>query len=123
MPLDFDEPLKRDRDRRLRRKLLDVLYLSRGAPLGGLNGRPLVIATDNSMAPGLHLEDDRHAMDLIRDLENKGLVTVERKMRPRGTSFGPDHIVVKITDRGSQLCREAIDPDPDVHDQRVRAEE
>ncbi len=115
---DFDKG-KTARDRRLRRALLDALYHSRQSPRGGLHGRPLVDLVQATAPAGSGFEDDGHAVQLIRDLSNKGLVAEELLTRRRGETFGPEHLFVRITDKGSMLVREQVPADPDVDDDRI----
>ena len=115
MGFDFDKG-REARDRRLRRAMLDALQASRGQRLAGIRGRMLV-----DVMPAGGVEDDAHAMGLIRDLVNKGLADAKDLTIRRGQTYGPDYVFVSITDRGSRLLRGGIEADPDVDDERLAA--
>lgn len=124
MPIDFDEPLKRERDRRLRRSLLEVLYLARGtAPLRGVSGRRAVASVEQSIVSDMRFESDCHAVQLLQDLADKGLVSLERKTRRKGEAVTPDHLFARVTDAGARLYREEAPADPDVWDPRATGDE
>lgn len=124
MPIDFDEPLKRERDRRLRRSLLELLYLARGtAPLRGVSGRRAVASVEQSMVSDMRFESDRHATQLLQDLSDKGLITLQRGTRRKGEELTPDHLFARISDAGARLFREEAPADPDVWDPRATGDE
>ena len=117
------EQAKQERDRRLRKSLLSTLDLAKKySPTRGLSGRNLVVQAESNVVRDMRFEDDAHAMSLIRDLVNKGLAEEELLTRRRGQSFGPEFVVVRITDKGSMLVREQIPVDPDVWDERITDE-
>jgi hypothetical protein len=117
--MDLDAA-NRMRDRRLRRRMLSTLHLSRAmSPKGGLGGRALKDLVDGVVPAGQGFESDRHALELARDLVNKGLAEESRLPMRRGQAFGLDFAFFKVTDKGSQLVNESIDPDPDIDDERI----
>jgi hypothetical protein len=110
------------RDRRLRKKLLFVLYMSRGhSQTGFLSGRFLADQAGSLVGRGQGFESDGHAMGLVRDLVNASLVT-EKPLGflRRGERFGLDHVQFAITDAGTVLCIEddSRPPHPLVDDER-----
>jgi hypothetical protein len=111
-----------ERDRRLRRQLLFALYLSLNAPKAGMYGAALVTNVNEVADAGMEFDDADHALRLMRDLANKGLILEQRLTRRRGQAFGPEFLFLRITDRGAQLCREEIEPDRDIYDDRVTDE-
>jgi hypothetical protein len=119
MSFDFGEKFKLDRDRELRRAILESLYLSRSSPRGGLSGRAIVKLIASSQVSELSFEDDGHAMALFRDLLNKHLIAETRLTRLKHQSFGPDYVILCITDKGSMLNRREIAADPDIADDRA----
>lgn len=120
--MDFDaaKNLKNDK---LRRKLLDTLYFSRNAPRGGLSGGSLVDNVESNVGDGRGFESESHAMELIRDLANKKMAIIQStspsKLRLNSALFAPDHIFVRITDRGTMLIEKRIPPEPGIHDDRA----
>ena len=58
-------------------------------------------------------------MALMRDLVNKQLITEEKLDRRKYERFGPKFVFLRITDKGSMLCREEARPDPDIFDNRA----
>jgi hypothetical protein len=122
MSIDLGDNAKRERDRRLRREILRYLNAGR-AVKRGLHGSIVVLEVESSMVRGLQFEDDTHFLQLLTDLSNKGLITIEEErgpgMRRRNDQVRPEHLLCKITDKGSMLMREEIEPDPDVHDERA----
>lgn len=124
MPLTFGEQARKDRDRRLRRSVLEVLYLCRGtAPLRGISGRAVRLQVDGSVVSELRTESDRHLLELLHDLQAKGLINVERGVRRKNEDPTPDTVFARITDAGSRLYREEAAPDPDVYDPRATGDE
>ena len=115
--LDMDAA-ERERDKRIRRRMLFVLHEARSSPKNGLHARLLCDVLRRSMAHGQSITDDGHAMGLIRDLVNAGYVTETRLERRRGQEHGIDTMFVQITAKGSQLWLEQIPPDPLVDDNR-----
>lgn len=117
--MDFEQA-NRQRDRRLRRRMLSTLHLSRAmSPRGGLGGRALKDLVDGVMPGGQGFEGDRHAMELARDLVNKGLAEESRLPMRRGQAFGLDFAFFKVTAKGSGLVEETVPPDADIDDDRI----
>jgi hypothetical protein len=124
VPIDFDQGFARERDRKLRHALLEVLHLARGvAPIKGLSGRRLVMQAEQSFVEDLRFDGDRHAMQLLQDLADKGLIVLERAPRPKRQDVTPDYVFARLTDKGGRLCRGEADPDPDVWDPRAVGDE
>jgi hypothetical protein len=106
------------RDRRLRRRLLEALQDSRVAPLAGMYGRALVDIVHGYASPSQGFEDDTHAIGLLQDLVNKGLILRADKRSRRSQPFGLDHLLYAITASGSSLLAETAGPDKDIDDDR-----
>lgn len=124
MPIDFDGPARKERDRRLRRSMLEMLYLCRGtAPRRGVSARSVLVTVDASAVSDMRTESDRHGLQLLHDLAAKGLIELERGVRRKGEDPTPDTVFCRITDAGSRLYREEAAPDPDVYDLRATGEE
>ncbi|MCC6425119.1 MAG: hypothetical protein IT447_16720 [Phycisphaerales bacterium] len=109
--------MRRQRDRRLRRRLLETLYSARAfAPSGWYGTRAMV---DLLAAAGAAVEDEAHAMGLLTDLVNKGLIelrdTRTRKLQP----YGLGCLDARIVARGSSLVEETEPPDADIEDERL----
>lgn len=115
----LSDAMTKSRDKRLRRQLLYVLYLCRESPQGGANGRTVTGTVAEDLDEEMGFESDEHAVQLIRDLALKGLLTEEKLARRRTERFGPQHLFLRITDKGSMLLREEIPIDPDVYDERI----
>jgi hypothetical protein len=121
--LDQYERANRERDRRLRRYLLNVLHAGRNGLNGGeLGGEFLRDCVNGTLAPGQTFEDDNHVISLLRDLVNKGLAEERTLQRRRGEGFYLRHVVAKVTAKGSSLINETIPPDPDIDDERIVSE-
>jgi hypothetical protein len=119
MAIDY-EVANRQRDRRLRRRLLNTLHLARAmSPRGGMSGRTLKDLVDGVMPPEQKFEDDGHALALMRDLANKDLFAEEALPRRRGQSFGLDYVFFRITAKGSGIWEETVPADPDIDDERL----
>jgi hypothetical protein len=124
MAMDFGEPVRRERDRRLRRGLLEVLYLARGtAPMKGVSGRRAVMSVEQSIVSDMRFDGDTHAVSLLQDLADKGLVALERRARRKGEAVTPDHLFARVTDAGARLYREEAPADPDIWDPRATGDE
>jgi hypothetical protein len=111
------------RNRRLRRRMLQALEAARSAPRGGLTGQALADILDAATAGDQRLENERHAIGLLRDLAGKGLIELEDVRRRSGLRFGLDMLMCRISPRGVSLLEEGIEPDPDVEDERNMGEE
>jgi hypothetical protein len=127
--VNFDEA-NRERDRRLRRLLLESLeHAKRYFPGGLLDGVTTADTASGGLREAQRFEDEGHALSLLRDLENKGLVEIRPGVRRRGEREGLKHLTLKITARGTSLLNETLKDDrgrplidPDIDDDRVAAE-
>lgn len=115
--------INRRRDAKLRFVLLSQLYHARGRyPSGGVSGPTLMLFAQSAMPnEGVEFEDEAHAMQLIRDLIDRGLAEWATKPRAASERFALKHVTMaKITAKGSDLHDWLIDPDPAVDDGRVK---
>src|SRR4051794_27369227 len=117
---DLDQAEHR-RDRRLRKRLLQVLHAARVRPeFGWASGRFVYDVVDGAAPGGQRFESDDHLLGLMRALIAAGYVE-ERDDRTRDWEpCGLDYVSYRITNHGSALVLEAVDPDPLVEDDRVR---
>lgn len=119
-PLSDFGAARKERDKRLRRRMLSTLRLARAmSPKGGLSGRSLRDNVDGVMPTDQQTENDEHALGLLRDMTAKGYFEESPLPRRRGQSFGLDYLFYRITARGVSLWEESIPPDPDVDDDRI----
>jgi hypothetical protein len=118
MGFDFDKGQK-ERDEQLRRSMLEALYNSRQVAMGGLNGRTLVRVLPGGDAG---IEDDDHAVKLMRDLVNLGVAQEKLLPRRRGERFGPDYLFMRITGLGVNLIDEHVPAVPGIRDERITDE-
>jgi hypothetical protein len=116
--VDF-ERANRERDRRLRKRLLSTLHMARTGPTGELGAQTLVDLVNSVMPPDQQFESDDHAIALIRDLVAKELATERTINLRRGERFCLRHLAVKVTAEGSSLINETLPPDPDIDDERI----
>ncbi len=118
--MDIDQAEHR-RDKRLRKRLLQVLNAARIRPeQGWAGGRFIFDVVDGALPGGQRFEGDDHLLGLMRDLVAAGYVE-ERDDRTR--VWHPhtlDYLSYRITNLGTALVLEAIDPDPLVEDSRVQ---
>jgi hypothetical protein len=115
--MDFDTfNLKRDRE--LRKHLLRTLHRVQIAPLKGLHGSKLMQYVDDLMPPVKRFESEDHALLLMRELEAKGLATIEDERNGRSQMFSLDRLVVRVTAKGSSLVKMTAPADPDIDDER-----
>ena len=126
MDHDYDpdtghEHAERLRDLRLRRRILQVLHAARVRPeFGWAGGRFIYDIVDGALPGGQRFNGDEHMLGLMRDLVAGGYVE-ERDDRTRNwQSLGVDYISYRITNLGTALVLEAVDPDPLVEDTRMR---
>lgn len=116
--MDFGYANRR-RDRRLRKLVLLALHASRGeTPTGQLPARRVVDLVDSVARGSQRFESDRHALQLIADLEAKAYLAKEVRGLRRDEAFGLDHLWLKVTATGVSLVEQSIAPDPDVDDDR-----
>ena len=109
------------RDRRLRKRLLQVLHAARVRPeFGWASGRFLFDLVDGALPGGQRFDSDAHLLGLMRDLIAAGYAE-ERDDRTRDWErYGLDTLSFRITSHGTALVVEAADPDPLVEDDRLR---
>ena len=109
------------RDRRLRKRLLQVLNAARVRPEAGwASGRFISDIVDGALPGGERFESDAHVLGLMRDLISADYVE-ERDDRTRDWQrYGLDYVSYRITHHGTALLHEAVDPDPLVEDERLR---
>ncbi len=116
MPLDL---IKRTRDERLRRAILDVLHLaSASSPTGEMSGRALVDTIDALFRGDDGIEDDEHAMRLLKDLALFGFIDMRDARRYKGQRWGLDAAAFRISAAGVELIEEMRPPHPAVRDDR-----
>lgn len=106
----------RERDKRLRRRMLFLIHTARIAPEGGISGRRIVDLVSANSADAF--EGDGHAMGLLMDLERKGLIEVRDLRTRRSQIYSLDYQRALVTAMGSSLIRETIPPDADIDDER-----
>jgi len=124
MPLDFDEPAKIERDKRLRRALLDLLYLIRGAsPSGFSSGSFLVDSINKGLSRDQRVENDRHGISLLRVLEGMNMIDLRKSGLRRDDAVELKNLHCKITADGVALKTELSPPHPLIDDDRVSGEE
>ncbi len=110
----------RERDRRLRRRLLAALFDCRTSPSGWTGALKLRDMADNaSSAEEERFQTELHCVALLRDLATKGLAEERRKAQKRGQVFGLRHLKYRILAAGLDLHLEAAPPDPLIDDDRV----
>jgi hypothetical protein len=113
------ELANRKRDKRLRRRMLQLVAAARTSPRGGLNGRTLFDLVNETLPSDLGFEDESHALMLMRDLRDKGYLAEEMIERRRGQRFSVEFVFLRITAKGSSLLNETIPVDGDVDDERI----
>lgn len=119
MPLDFNQRADWERDKRLRRRLLQMLYLARSeSPTGFLGATMLVDLVNSPLPSDQRTKDDRHAIGLLRDLVHKQLATEELVGLRRSDELALKHLKYRITAAGSGLMLETRPADPDIDDER-----
>jgi hypothetical protein len=107
------------RDCRLRRQIVNALFNSRASAMGGLGGRTLVDLIDSVMPEDQKFEDDNHALALLIDLRDGGYVELIDRRTRKLQRWGVDAMFIRVTDKGSRLCREEIPVDPSIEDERL----
>jgi hypothetical protein len=109
------------RDRRLRRKLLVALRIANQvSPSGQLSGQFLRDQVRDYLRGEPSFESDSHALDLLRSLVAAGYVEESDGRRRRGESFGLEHMLYRISEKGMRLLIEALPPDPMIEDERIQ---
>ena len=117
---------KMERDRRLRKAILDTLSLSRySAPTGRLRGETVVKTVHGGGPFDDQIENDQHAMLLLRSLVFGGYVDEEitTPLRVGESVVRPRNATYRINDKGLQLVNEQLPIDPLVEDGRLREDE
>ena len=109
------------RDRRLRRRILQMLDAAKVRPDNGwCSGRFVYDVVDGALPGAQRFESDDHLAALLRDLVAAGYAE-ERDDRTREWERrSMDLTSYRITSRGTALVTEAIDPDPLIEDDRRR---
>lgn len=106
--------------RRMRRRILELVDAAKAG--GGLRCR-LLISLLEELSPDAPV-DDGLVLSCLQDLANAGLVELldRRSYRPAlgGVQVGKDHLLVRVTDKGTCLLNQAIDPHPLVEDPRLQ---
>ena len=109
------------RDQRLRKRLLQVLNAARVRPdFGWASGRFIYDIVDGALPGGQRFESDEHMLGLMRDLVAGGYVEERDDRTHNWQTLGVDYISYRITNLGTALVLEAVDPDPLVEDTRVK---
>jgi hypothetical protein len=105
------------RDARLRKRLLLALDRAQVGPLGGLNARTLVEVAGTGPR-GQAVEDDDHAIALLRYLVNAGYATERDERTHKRQRFGLEWMFLKVTPAGSRLAVGKGPIDPLIEDDR-----
>ena len=118
--MDIDHA-EHKRDLRLRKRCLQILHAARVRPESGwMTGRFVYDCVDGALPGGQRFESDEHLLGLLRDLISAGYVE-ERDDRTREWQHPSlDWTSYRITNLGTALVLEAVDPDPLVEDSRLR---
>jgi hypothetical protein len=115
--MDADQ-LKRDRDRRLRRRLLFVAKLAMGHGFTQeISGRALV--SNATAGAAEQFEDDAHAITLLRELCSYGFLSERDTRTHRGQRQGLEMLSYRITGAGLALLNESHPAHPDIDDERI----
>lgn len=102
------------RDARLRRRILQALDQARSPHGGWLRAITLWDVV------GDELEDQRHLLRLCDDLKRSGYLTERDDRHYTWQAVTADTVSYQITDQGVRLLNEAIDPDPEIADERIQ---
>ena len=117
---DYDDADRR-RDLRLRRRILQMLDAAKVRPeFGWCSGRFIYDVVDGALPGGQQFESDGHLLALLRDLISAGYVEERDDRIRKWQRQTADWMSYRITNHGTALLAEAIDPDPLVEDSRVR---
>src|SRR5215203_4438449 len=109
------------RDQRLRKRLLQVLNAARVRPdFGWAGGRFIYDIVDGALPGGQRFDSDEHMLGLMRDLVAGGYVEERDDRTHNWQTLGVDFISYRVTNLGTALVLEAVDPDPLVEDSRIR---
>ena len=108
------------RDRRLRRRVLQVLGAARVRPeFGWATGRFVYDLVDGALPGGETFDGDDHLLALVRDLASAGYLQERDDRRYEWQQPGLDTTSYRITHHGTALLAECIDPDPLIEDPRL----
>jgi len=122
MPMDTHaiDRAEHRRDRRLRRRVLQVLGAARVRPeFGWATGRFVFDLVDGALPGGEAFGDDSHMLALARDLVSAGYVEERDDRRYEWQQPGLDTTSYRITHHGTALLAECIDPDPLIEHPRL----
>ena len=109
------------RDQRLRKRLLQVLNAARVRPeFGWAGGRFIYDIVDGAIPGGQRFDSDQHMLGLMRDLVAGGYVEERDDRTHNWQAMGVDSLSYRITNLGTALVLEAVDPDPLVEDTRLK---
>lgn len=106
------------RDRRIRRRLLDVLHASRAYGDGRVSGGMLHECAQAGPA-GEQPEDEAHTLRLLRDLVLGQYAVEHDTRRYRHERLELASLAFAVTAKGAALAEEAIAADPLIHDRRL----
>lgn len=115
----MDHATNHDRDKRLRAKILMVLFHVRSnSPTGRIAGRQLKKQVEDLVGELDGFEHDGHALALMRDLDGAGLAEERISKLRDGQRFTLDHVDYAITTAGIALHTEESVKHPLVWDGR-----
>jgi hypothetical protein len=118
--MNFDQA-EHKRDRRLRKRLLQVLNAAKVRPdRGWAGGRFIFDIVDGAIPGGQRFDSDEHMLGLMRDLIAGGYVEERDDRAYTWQGHGVDYVSYRVTSLGTALVLEAVDPDPLVEDSRLK---
>lgn len=105
---------KKDRDSRIRRKILVALQITQSVmpDTKELSGTAL-------MEEEPRFEDETHALKLLRELVAWELITERDKRTRKSQQAGLDVLMYQISGKGLSLLNEDVAPVPGVWDERI----
>jgi len=111
---------ERERDRRMRRRLLGILHDGRANGHGGWMSAAFIRDVLFGVRPGLEgVLDDEHLVELMADLVAKDFVTSQDTREFTWQVLTLDDRQYHITALGSSLMMQSIPADPDIEDDRI----
>jgi len=114
------EDLKKDRDRKLRRKLLWIARLAMPLSTNSeVSGELLMSQVNELMSGAGGFEDDEHCVRLLCELMTCGLLIERDDRRRKGERQTLENRYYKISPEGLMLMSEAARPHPLVDDDRM----
>ena len=123
MPLDFNDNAARERDRRLRRAILQTLrFCMTTSPSGSLGAQSLADLVNGPLPSDQRFEDASHVIRLARELVEKNMVREKIIGLRRGERLELRHLLYAITGEGVGLLTESRPIDLDIDDDRVEVE-